>query len=1264
METYRHKLLKKDYKTFFKQIENITLRCYKCSYIPKFYTNFSDTVSIFCQNHKNQEIISMDVINYIQTILNKHQCEICSKKNDLYFSKNFTDIYCGECKSKLSEIELSNLELNPYKKIDEYCLYHLEKYNYVNNLCDKCILNKNGEINLIHLRPENPYNIIKIKDMNNFLFSEKEIEQLKKDINYIETYINSLKFPLHFNNKEKEQKIILIYFNISFIRSLINTYEQMIKNNYINYNIIFNLRRIKIDRDYIYNSMNESFEICPFYNIAMNIYCLNNKYQNEINEKYFIQKKVKLVKTNETYMHGRDLHESGLELRCFKWYKSLNNDIIFWFYKNKIKIFDYNLNEFIRIKGFHNSTNRILNYLNYTFQVVDDYILIQKYSIEKFAINTFGIEFFDFQKFDLKQILNLKKDEHHSDSDSDKEKDKDKYKYKIYFDDKLKSVYFIFMREQKIIIFENKIKNNKKNKTFFYMKVIDIKYDFISNEKKIYKFFDNNIYILEKYTKLIEINLNTLYKRELEIKDNNSIFISDFLDLDDDNILLAINIIDKKSKNKIHNLTTSYFSFLNKNKFILEEKKIYFEKIFGSKGFIKIDQNQIFYDNDIWYYLIKEKDLIKINYIPFSICNTQYFGNYIRFFRNGKFYEIDEKVDYNDEEDLQLCVWNLYEISNNSKFIIEQYAKKKIELYHPDFSVKRYKNINFKNKILTCPYCPFIPYFEIIFRKTRYNYCYPIININCEIHGKLHYEIDDFVNNYNELELAICNYCGKKYNLFFYEKEGYYICKNCFDNPKNKYKIKGKLIDINNIYKCRKHLKDIKYTYNKCEMCLEENENEIIEEEEAEEEAEEEEKEVEKEKDVPQICKEVPEILDNIIFSENELNELKNKMEIIEAKINKYFNENIIEIKLNSNLDYFKQLFLLLNLYNSFFYTYVYLSKKNCLNYSIIYNLRTIKLLPNFNIQKKKYFFKIISIYRFLNGEINNKYSEEIIDNIFSTKYYYNNIDNIERIDDVDVSENNITFYPGEETYENNNLFHIMKDYHSKYIDVCINKIKNINYLCLYSVLDIQILSFEIKDKKCSIKLHQNIKFNQKLEFLRDYRNNNSNFFLQEEDGSKIYLLYKDRLIILSNNNLYFQIETVIRCDNNNYKFKYFDKYKNKIYILNEKNYYFTMIEINLKNFKIKTFNNLSYSDNFESTFTIINKYLVYNSAHYDKNPCIYIYDVNKHFIVNKIQISGKWIINKYKNKFLIFKKIVDGFERTIQFWKFENNKFIFLNEI
>ena len=793
--------------------------------------------------------------------------------------------------------------------------------------------------------------------------------------------------------------------------------------------------------------------------------------------KNFLFQKKKLIKTNEVYYNTyTSLDNSFFDVFFGNWYTSINNEIIFCIFNddiNKTKIYDSNFKEFISIKGFHDSNNPILNFLNYTFQVVDDNILIQNYSIQEFPNNTLGIEFSDYQKIDIKKF-NIKPLKERTLFDD---------KYSIYYDYKLKIVYFLFMKDQKVITLELK---EEKNKIVFYTKAFDIKYNFENNTNYRFKFFDNNIYILEK-NKLIEINLNNFERRELVIQN----VILSFLDLDDNNILLVIENNNNEQKEEINSdLRKNYFSFLNKNKFILEEKKIYYDTNYWyKKRLIKFNDNEIYFGGNIFYYLPIEKNLIKINYFP--QLNFNYFLRY------GKIYEIEEKY-INVEESEKFCknlkkqLWkiNLYEISDEPKFIVEKNDDKMLTCYQ-DYDIKKYKNNNLKkNRILTCPYCPLIPLF-------KFGGEHPI-EIKCQIHGIKKYDFNEFIINYNEIDFATCYFCGKNDNLFFCENEGFYICQKCSNN--SEYKINGQKINMKDIYKCMKHLKDIKYTYNKCEDCL--NEKEKIE-----------------ENDFPYFCdREIPEKLENIILSESEFDEIKNKMKIFETKVNQYFDMNIKNIRqirrrgrgrglgrsgtrgrvrgydgdrennFDENViihdDYFKLLFIFIDIYNSFIYTYEYLSKKHFLIYSAVYNIRTIKLLPDFNIDQKELFFKSISINRFLNGEINKKYDEEIINSLFSPdEYYYNfkeKVGNIyfeNSLHDIDI------YYMIRECYIENNLDDFVHNYNSQDIKFYIYKIKNLDYFFLFSQTEIQILSFTIKNDKCVIKLHQKLKFLKKLDF-------------------------------------------------------------------------------------------------------------------------------------------------------------------------------------
>ena len=707
------------------------------------------------------------------------------------------------------------------------------------------------------------------------------------------------------------------------------------------------------------------------------------------------------------------------------------------------------------------------------------------------------------------------------------------------------------------------------------------------------------------------------------------------MDLDKDNILLIIysDTQEQKENNHFNDIVRSnYFSFLNKNKFIIEEKKINFRKkiIYENSKFFKIDNNQIYYNGDIWYYLYKEKYLIKINYIDNYFCNFDYY-----FINNGNINFIIQHY-YNN--------WYLYENNNNIDFMLQANTTK--DYFDPEFNVKRYKNMNIKNKILTCPFCPLIPYFYI------YN---DIIIIKCKIHKKIKYhfyEFNDFINNYNVLDLSNCDFCGTKDNLFYCKEEQIYICENCMKDSKDN--IKDKIIDMNNIRKCIEHTEDVKYTYNFCEKCLEDNN---------------------RDKGVIQLIKKRPEKLENILFSEFELNELKEQIKAIETKIDKYFDLYNNDISSNYNREYFKHLYLFINIYSSFIYTYEYLSKKNCLNYSAVKNLRSIQLLPYFDIEKKEIFFKNISIKRFLNGRINKKYEDEML------KYIYDNCDKydrkyslkydktIEKVGNIYYKNNfnkYVYIYSEKKLYESNLDELIAKI--DKYI---IFKIKNINYLCLCTETEIQILSFTINNEKCYIKLYQTIKFKQKNNLHHWHKC--QRYYIQED--SKIYLLYESKLIIISYNDLYFQIDAIIKYDNNNYLFVDFDKYKNKIFILlqkgeeeeeeeeEEKSYNF--IEINLTNYKIKFWKNI-----FENiiSFIIINQYMFLIKE--EKENCLfYIYDINKFNEINSMKLlDHHWIIQKSirKNVLILIKSKDYNIDKELfylEFWKIENNNLLYLNK-
>ena len=71
----------------------------------------------------------------------------------------------------------------------------------------------------------------------------------------------------------------------------------MIKNNFLNYNIIYNLRIIKIKEDIQDNDINNA--LIPFYNICINKFYLDDKYKNILKDEYTHEKTIKCILKKE-----------------------------------------------------------------------------------------------------------------------------------------------------------------------------------------------------------------------------------------------------------------------------------------------------------------------------------------------------------------------------------------------------------------------------------------------------------------------------------------------------------------------------------------------------------------------------------------------------------------------------------------------------------------------------------------------------------------------------------------------------------------------------------------------------------------------------------------------------------------------------------------------------------------------------------------------------------------------------------------------------
>ena len=1034
------------FKSKLKKIETMTLRCNNCYYIPRFKLNFeSQNLLIICdkcnKNFKEEnKIFQIDSSAFIRLFLEGTKCKICKKNdNHLYLDDISNSIICDSC------IHENNIK---FKDGDKNYIYDDSKIsNYQFNL--------NGNISLDLDEFEKPLSPTIIKKFPHLLLSKKELDDLKIELNKLEEKCNQ-----NYNSNDEEfdeywtstNSIIdvypFIFFCISFTRSLIYTYEDMIKNNFLNYNIIYNIRKIKINKDNIESNL------IPFYNVCINKYFLDERDKNKLNDEYTHEKIMKLI--NEKGIKDGDNYRCNI---------SENNDLIFIFYEQWQQPFFqiFGLEPFDEIYIDENKQSKltskfpVLNFLNYIFQINDNNnsIIIYTYSIIKEFRNK--IEFFEYQKIELNELYNSYKD------------------HEIYSDNKTNKVYFFLKNLKKIIVLT---KNENKNK--FDEKIYKIEHLFNSNN--IYKFSDNIMYIFRE-NDFVEINLENNKERSINISKGK---LGNFIDFDDLNIILVCSLNDEKY----------FFAFVNKKTFKLEKEKYYFEtKNNNKRDFFKIDNNYIFYAGYI-FYVTEDKRIIAINYCYIN-PNIKFNGC---FKKDGKIYFLlIELIRYS----LSLRSYGmiLFQLKNPNEY--NKYSElskfNKYKFHCDKLPVRRFEIFNnFRKKILTCPYCSLIPYFNI-------NY---YIQINCYLHSisgnfyenyKNIYDIEDFLYYYNDLDSPICYYCGTQNNLFIVVKLKYegnniiYTCKNCKNNYyKTKYNKEFlKLIDINNPDKCIHHNQDLNIR-NLCDECIKEDE-ELV-------------KEIKKEKDEEldsedEACIErikiykihhlneefnyihlssIQEInheeekLEDILYTDKEIEELKSKIKIIETKINNYYNNKANEIQLNpEKYEYFKFLYFNINIYYSFIYTYEYFSKKKCLNYAIVSNLRKIKLIPNFNIDKKELFFINISMSRFLRGEIKRK-DNEVLDlyEKMPYNYYINKIDsqtdgillfkkNVEIGEEYDFNGyNNIYIYSNIQI-EKSNLNEILtKEFHENYNNMIL--INHSNLICIFDEKGIYIYSYKL----------------------------------------------------------------------------------------------------------------------------------------------------------------------------------------------------------
>ena len=286
-------------------IKSVTLirkvfRCLDCYFIPLLNINENNNnITINClQGHTNQLSLNDYMIKGFDNSLDQVKCSICKFKREpkmIYkLCEECNNIMCKECLKFHNSKNLNHHTITVRKMDIICCLHHLnftffcKKCN--KNICDKC-LNE-------HKHEENK--IICLKDFN---FNEKEIEEIKHNIEKEKNVLNDIinifnenmiNLQHKFNEMIKDRKQIIKYKN-----NLYESYE--LKN--INYQVIHNLKQLKFKTDFINFEQN----IDELKNIRKVFEFLNEKNKNvdaEKELKYHFNKYT-IIKENELSITGK-----------------------------------------------------------------------------------------------------------------------------------------------------------------------------------------------------------------------------------------------------------------------------------------------------------------------------------------------------------------------------------------------------------------------------------------------------------------------------------------------------------------------------------------------------------------------------------------------------------------------------------------------------------------------------------------------------------------------------------------------------------------------------------------------------------------------------------------------------------------------------------------------------------------------------------------------------------------------------------------------
>ena len=331
------------------------LRCHICKSISNltlFNIEEKHKIDINCKNGHQMCINFDEYESYSTSILNYKKCDICSNNYDnIYFCPISNNFFCNQCLINNREhIKIKHNEILS-KNFDKYCIEHNKE---IIGYCLKCEQNICTSCTEVH---NDEHKKIYIKD---YKLKEEEFK--------------------HYEN--------LIYSNETFIRTIVNDFNEIIKknkesieNNNLNYLEINNLRKLYINK---LNNFPENINSIDEY-IKKNeiLYFLDKFFDDEINN----ENNLKLYSNIDIQMDNiKNIKSENFTSKPYKLiYKKtiINNSSINYNYEN---------NQFVIFKTTNN-----LNLLAY---------IINKNNIKQYLIGIYNLT----EKIDENYIENLHKD--------------------------------------------------------------------------------------------------------------------------------------------------------------------------------------------------------------------------------------------------------------------------------------------------------------------------------------------------------------------------------------------------------------------------------------------------------------------------------------------------------------------------------------------------------------------------------------------------------------------------------------------------------------------------------------------------------------------------------------------------------------------------------------------------------------------------------------------------------------------------------------